>query len=107
MLTTVRMLARITQVCTQTTYYTLLPSRTLPAYPQSTQSLHKPPQHIQWLQYMRLPNQLHAWVERLQPFNNLPEKNFTEYYSSSQIKNKILSLTQTLNIYVYQQSITY
>ena len=86
MLTTVHMLAHVTQACTQTTihYYpsrTLL--RTLPSIHSIKQSLHKLSRHIQWLQYMRLPDQLHVWVERSQPFYGLPEKNFTEYYSSS------------------------
>ena len=55
----------------------------------------------QCLERMIPSNQFYAWVERLNLSMASQKRIFTEYNSFTQVKEKILSLTQALHTYMY------
>ena len=64
-------------------------------------ALGKPVMDTQCLEQMIPSNQFYAWVERLNPSVASQKRIFTEYNSLTQVKKKILSLTQALHTYMY------
>ena len=55
----------------------------------------------QYLERMIPSNQFYAWVERLNLSMASQKRIFTEYNSFTQVKEKILSLTQALHTYMH------